>query len=102
VFGAEISDDLGNLRVGESVGEGRHLLAAVENLIGDLCRQPDLVLVDLGEVRAFLAAHAFHGVAVPAILIAKEDGARHLVGFFVGGGEGLGRDCGQDGDGKDE
>src|ERR1700721_537949 len=39
VLGAQISDQLGDFGVGKRGGKRRHLLAAVENLIGDFLRR---------------------------------------------------------------
>ncbi len=41
--GTEVGDELGRFRVGDGVAEGRHLLAAVEDLVGDLDRGPGLL-----------------------------------------------------------
>jgi len=81
VLGAEICDELDDLLVSERVREGRHLLATVEDLIGDFRRGPELVFAEAGEIRSLLAAAAALAVAVGATLVAKKDGADLLGGF---------------------
>jgi len=90
VFGAEVGDKLGGFGVGDGFAEGRHLLAAVEDLIGDFGGGPELVFGQGGEDWAFLAADAGFSVAVGATLAAKEEGAG-LLGGFVFCGEGMRR-----------
>ena len=80
VFGAKISHQLGCFLVGYRVAERRHLLTAVEDLIGDLSRGPLLVLAQVDERRSFLGADAVDAMAMSAAFVAKQDGA----GFFGG------------------
>jgi hypothetical protein len=83
MLGAQIGDQLGYLLVGKGVGEGRHFLAAIEDLVGYFCRWPELIGADVGESRPFLSASATDAMAVGATLIAKEDGAGLFIGFGV-------------------
>jgi len=94
-FGTEIGDELGDLRVGEGVAEGRHFLAAVEDLGGDFCGGPGFVCADAGERWGFFATNAVGTVAVGAAFVAEEDGAGFFVGLVAGGvgGEGGGQDA---------
>jgi hypothetical protein len=90
VLGAKICDDLSDLRVGERIAEGGHLLPAVENLIGDLGRGPELVFAQSGEDGPFFAACAANSVAVGATLISKQDSSGLLGGLGFGAKDGAG------------
>lgn len=96
MFGAEVGDDLGDLGIAERVAKGRHLLAAIQNLVGDFVGGPLLVAADISESGAFFCAFEIGAVAVGATFIAKEDGAGEGIGFFFGRGGGL--RCGQGGE----
>jgi hypothetical protein len=78
VFGSQESHKLRDLCVGNRVAEGRHLLAAIENLIGNFFGGPELVLAQGGQVGTLFGASAIVAVAVGAAFIAKEDGAGAL------------------------
>ena len=80
MLGAQIGDQLGDLLVGERVGKGRHLLAAVEDLIGDLGWGPQLVLAQVNERGSLLCADSANAVAVGATFVAKQERS----GFFGG------------------
>lgn len=99
VFGPEIGDQLGNLRVCKGVSKGRHLLAAIEDLMRHLLRRPILVLPDVCQRRALLAADPFGAMTVSAILLPKEESAGLFVGTcgmgFLGGQDGLGQGDGE-------
>jgi len=79
IFGAEIGYELGDLHVGKGVTEGRHFLAAVENLGSDFCGRPGFVRADIRERRSFFAANAVVAVAVGATFVAEEDSARRAL-----------------------
>ena len=96
MLGAEVSDQLGDLLVGERLGEWRHLLAAVEYLVGNSLRGPVLVLAQASEVRPFFAAAAARAVAVNAVLVAEKESAGLLGGFGFGAEEGMGGERGKD------
>lgn len=83
MLGAQIGDDLRGLLVTEGVGEGRHLLAAIENLVGHLFDSPVVVLADVDERGSFLGAGEVCSVAVGTTLVAKEDGAGDLCLFVL-------------------
>ena len=102
MFGAEVCDQLGDLLVGERVAEGRHLLAAVEDLAGDFCRGPELVLAQVGEIRTLLAAGSAGSVAVGATLVAKENRAGLLGSFGLRAEEGVGGERGEQDDGRQD
>ena len=100
VFGAEVGDQLSDLLIGEGVAEGRHLLAAVENLMGDFGRGPVFVLAQAGEAGGLLGSLTAGSVTVSAALVAKEDRAGLLAGFVVGAEQGVGRGCGDEDEGQ--
>jgi len=81
VFGADVGDQLGDFRVSDGVAEGGHLLAAVENLIGDFGRGPKLVFAEVDERRCFLGADAAYAVAMGTTFVAKQERAGLLVSF---------------------
>jgi len=89
VFGAQVGDQLGDFCVRERVTEGRHLLAAVHNLIGQFGWSPELVVADAGERWGLWASDAAFAVAVSATFIAEEDGAGLFVGPLPGVEEGM-------------
>ena len=99
LLGAQVGDQLGDLGVRERVGEGRHLLAAVENLIGDFVRWPELVGAQTAEIGTLLSAAASRAVAVGASLVAEEDGAGLFCCFFLGTQERLSGDGSKRGQG---
>ena len=80
MFGAQIGDDLCHLLVGERIGERRHLLSAVKNLLGHLGRSPNLVLVNIHQRGSFFGAFKGGAMAVGASLVAIENCACHLIG----------------------
>ena len=96
VLCAQVGDQLRDLRVGERVAKGRHLLSAIENLSGDFGGRPVGVLADVDEAGCFFAADAAYAVAKGAAFVAKQHGAGLLVGLGVGGigGEKGGKDDG--------
>ena len=94
MLGAQIRHHLRDLRIGQRVAEGRHLLPAVENLIGDPGRGPELVLADIGQIRPLLAAASAGAVAVSAALALKQDSAGLFIGPGLSAAEGIGRQCG--------
>jgi hypothetical protein len=79
LFCAEECYELGDLVVAEGVGEGRHLLAAVQDLIGHFFRRPVFIFADFVERWGFFCALEVGSVTVGAALVAKERGA----GFFL-------------------
>lgn len=99
MLGAQVGDDLGRFLITERVGEGRHLLSAVENLVSHFVDGPLAFLADVDEGRSFLGSGAVCAVAMGTAFVAKEDGAGDLL-FFVfvtpgrAGGEWKG--CGQE------
>ena len=70
--GAEICNQLGSLGVGNRLAEGRHLLAAVQNLMGYAGWGPLFVLVKTSERRPFFAADAASAVTVVAATAVEE------------------------------
>lgn len=92
MLGAEVGDQLGDLLIGDGVAEGRHLLAAVENLTGDFLRGPGLVCAQADEAWRLFAADAARSVTIGATLVAKQQCAGLLGGLrlsteqSVGGG----------------
>lgn len=100
MFGAEVGDQLGDLLIGDRVAEGRHLLAAVENLAGDFFRGPGLVCAQADEARSLFAADATGSVAIGATLVAKQQCAGLLGGLRLSTEKGVGggsRGGGEDG-----
>lgn len=93
VPGAQIGHQLRNFLVGERVAEGRHLLTAIQNLIGDLGRRPFLVVRQTGQIRSFLGSNAAVAVAMSAALVAKKNGAGQLGGPVLRCGEAMHRKC---------
>lgn len=94
MFGAQISDQLSNLSICERVAEGWHLLAAVEDLVGDFGRNPKLARWQIGEGRRLFSADAAGTMAIGTAFVAKKDCA----GFRFGLGactKGPGRRCGE-------
>ncbi len=83
MFGAQVRDNLRNILVSERVGERRHLLSAVENLILQLFRRPGLVLSYSDQGRSLLRADSARAMTVGAPFIAKQNCAGHFVGFSV-------------------
>lgn len=81
---AQVGNDLRHILIGERVGEGRHLLAAVENLIRHFGRSPNLVLADICQGRSLPAAFEGGPVAMGASLVPIENGASRLVRMAVG------------------
>ncbi len=79
-FGAQEGDDLRDLRIGERIGEGGHLLSPIHDLIGDLCGRPLLVGADIGKRWALFCAFEMVSVAMDAALIAEEGSAGEDVG----------------------
>jgi len=73
MFGAQVSHQLSDLSIGERIGERRHLLAAVANLIGDIFRGPELVGANTAEIGTLLSARAPGSMAVCATLVSKQD-----------------------------
>ena len=96
----QISHQLGNLPVRERVTEWRHLLPAVQDLMGDLLRGPILVFAQVSQWWAFLSADPFGAVAMGTILLAKEERTGQLVGLcgmgFLGGQDGRGQGDSED------
>lgn len=88
LFGAEKSDQLLDFVVGERIAEGRHLLAAVEELAGDFVVGPLLLFADVFESRGFARAFEVGAVAEAAAFVAEENGAGHFGFFFLAGCEG--------------
>jgi len=84
-FGAHVGNQLGDLRVGERVAEGRHLLPTVEDLAGDFGWGPVFVGADAYEAGGFFAADAADAVAMGAAGVAEKDCAGLLVGLGFGG-----------------
>ena len=84
MLGAQVGDDLRHVLIGERIGERRHLLAAIENLIRHFGRSPNLVLADIRQGRGLFAAFEGGPVAVGATLVAVENGSGHLVLMVVG------------------
>jgi len=95
VLGAEPGHKLGCLLVGERIAEGRHLLAAVENLMCDLGWGPAFVLAQTGQVRRLFAACAACAVAMDTALVAKENRAGLLGGSGFCAKQGVRRDRGE-------
>ena len=102
MLGAQIGDQLSDLLIGERVGKGRHLLATVENLVGDFIRGPELIGANGAEVGAFLSAGASCAVAVGATFVAKQNGAGLVGGLLFGARQGVSGGCGEDGQGQDQ
>ena len=102
MLGAQIRDQLRDLLVRKGVGKWRHLLAAVENLIGDFVRGPELVGANGAQVRAFFPAGASRAVAVCATFVAKQNGTGLLRGFFFGARHGASRSYGEDNQDRDQ
>jgi len=100
VFGTQVSHQLGNLLFGDRVAEWGHLLSAVENLVGDSGRRPELVLAQVYQGRRFFGADAALAMAVSAAFVAKQDRAGLFVGLGPATAEGAGRDCGKKGEGQ--
>lgn len=71
MLGAKESDDLCRLRIGQRIGEGRHLLSAVLNLLGDFSWRPELVLADIHERWRFSCAFSMRAVTTSAPVIPK-------------------------------
>jgi hypothetical protein len=90
VLSTEVSDQLGDLLIGDRVAEGRHLLATVENLAGDFFRRPGLVCAQADEARSLFAADATGSVAIGATLVAKQQCAGLLGGLGLSTGKGVG------------
>lgn len=84
---AQIGNELSDLRVGEGIAEGGHLLPAIHDLAGDFGRCPLLVLIDVEQRRGLFAADGSLAMAVGATLVAKERGAGQN-GGVIGGEEG--------------
>lgn len=82
MFGAQISDDVGDLLIAERVREWRHFLSAIEDLAGHFVGRPAIVLADVDERRSLFGAGAIGAVAMGAALVAEEDGAGDLL-FLV-------------------
>ena len=100
VFGAQVSGQLSNFIVGDRVAERGHLLAAVENLIGDFGRGPELVLAQVCQSRSLLSTDAADAVAVGTALVAKQSCAGLLGGPGLAAGESMGWVCGEEGEGQ--
>jgi hypothetical protein len=83
VLGPQVGDQLGYFGIGEGVGKGRHLLASIENLIGNFGRGPKLVGAQASEVGSFFAACASGAMAVSAAFVAKKQRACLLVSLGV-------------------
>ena len=100
---AKIRDHLGNLRVGERVAKGRHLLPAVEDLGAQAIRLPLLVATQIGKGRTLLAANAVRSMTTGAAAVAEEHSAGFGGGFVPGAPMGMSRshreqdECGQQG-----
>jgi hypothetical protein len=75
-----------DLGVGQGVGKGRHLLAAVEDLVSNVGGGPESVIAQIGKVRPFFAACSAGAMAVCATLIAKQDSPGFFSGLGFGGG----------------
>ena len=101
MFSAKISDQLGSFLIGDRIAEGRHLLAAGEDLVGDPGRGPELVLAQVNERRRFLGADAADAVTVGATFVAKQDRAGPFGGLGASFGleEAVGRERGEKDDG---
>ncbi len=78
-LGAQVGYDLGDLTVLERFAEGRHFLAAVEDLFCDFRWWPGFVFADLDESGSLFCAHPTRTVAEGASFVAEEDGACLLI-----------------------
>jgi hypothetical protein len=87
MFSTQVRNNLRYLRVAQRIREGRHLLPAMQNLLGHPGRTPQLVLANVHERRSFLGTHAADAVAVDAAFVAKQDRTRHFVGLCAGAEE---------------
>ena len=76
-------------------------MAAVENLVGDFVRGPELIGANDAEVGAFLSARASCAVAIGATFVAKKNCAGLLGGLFFGARQGVSGRCGEDGQRQD-
>jgi len=94
VPGAQVGDQLGDFCVRKRIAEGRHLLAAVHDLIGQFGWSQKLVVPDAEERGGLRAADATFAVAVSATLIAEENRPGLFVGLLSRVGEGMSGDWG--------
>ena len=85
MLGAQESDDLCRLRIGQRIGEGRHLLPAVLNLLGDLGWRPELIFSNIQQCRRFSCAFATRTVTTGAPGIVEKNRTGHFIGFLMGG-----------------
>jgi hypothetical protein len=87
VLGAQVSDELGDLRLGESLSKGGHLDTAAGDLGGDLVGVE--LFADVGERWGAIGALEVIAVAEDAAFVAEEDGSGYFV-LFGGGAGGKG------------
>lgn len=85
VLGPQEGDELLDLLVAERIAKGRHLLAAVQDLVGHLLRGPCLVFADIGETGTLFGAFERLSVAIGAALVAVQGGAGFHISRGIGG-----------------
>lgn len=72
VLRAEISDQLSDLLVRHGIAEGRHFGAAIENLVGDLGRGPNLVLPQIDQGGSLFCTDSAITMTVGTTFVAKQ------------------------------
>lgn len=85
-LGAEVSDEFADLLVSYRIAEGRHFLAAVQDLVRDLLRRPGFVLPEIYEGRRFLGTDGADSMAVSTPFVAEEYRTLFFLIFARSGG----------------
>jgi len=84
ILGAKECHELRDLVVAQRIAKGRHLLSAVQDLVGHLVGWPVLVAANVGEGRRLLRSVQIGAMTVGAALVAEEHSAGFDVGWRVG------------------
>jgi hypothetical protein len=73
-----------HLFFGKRIAEGRHLILAVENTLGNLFVGPVLLFADFGKGGGFFGAFEVRAVTADAV-VAEKNGTRLFIGLGIRG-----------------